>query len=50
MGHDDHYIFLGRLMEYEDNLYLIGNSREVTSDKSPKMVLGKYNLNEQKLS
>lgn len=38
-----------RLFEYKDNLYFIGNSREATSDNSPKMVLGEYNLNKQKV-
>lgn len=38
-----------RLIKYQDSLYFIGNSREVIPNNSPRMILGRYSLSENKV-
>jgi tetratricopeptide (TPR) repeat protein len=39
-----------RIIEFDGGLYFIGNSREVSPDNSPKMILGKYSITENKVT
>jgi tetratricopeptide (TPR) repeat protein len=38
-----------RLLSYNNDIYFVGNSREVTNNNSPKMLLGKYSTKENKV-
>lgn len=38
-----------RIIEFNNNLYFIGNSREVSNDNSPKMMLGKYSISKNSI-
>jgi hypothetical protein len=38
-----------RIIEFEGGVYFIGNSREVTPDNIPKMILGKYDLEKKNI-
>jgi tetratricopeptide (TPR) repeat protein len=36
-----------RIMEFNNDIYFVGNSREVSPDNSPKMILGNYSITEK---
>ncbi len=38
-----------RIIQYQNNAYFVGNSREYTDDHSPKMMLGKINLKSKRV-